>query len=160
VTGRQGQLTTREPGDKAVGRVADLVARVEQRIGLSARLTRADGAVVEGHLVDVGASGLVMFDDATQKEVEVYAHDVESLDVDVPRRVREWLVAVIAIPAATMALVGFAMLPGVRPDRGDIVVGFIILALLIEGAISIPFVRNLWKPWFSNWRRIYPPVDE
>ena len=94
---------------------------------------------------------------ATGEHVQVFAHELRLLDVNVPRRAREWFLAIAAIPMATAALVGFARLPWVKPEAGVILAGFLALLAIGTGVVSVPFVRKPLGSWLTRWQRLHPP---
>lgn len=138
----------------------DLANLVERTPGLCVRIQRADGSAIEGQVLDVGDTELFVLDEATRKQVQVFAHELRTMDVSMPRRAREWMIAAVAIPGATAALVGYARLPWVpeHADGGDMLIGFMILFAIGAGVISIPFLRKWLDSWLTKWRRVYPPV--
>ena len=138
----------------------DLATLVERTGSLCVRILRADGTAIEGEVLGVGYTDLLVLDEASRTHVRVFAHELQALDVSMPRRAREWLLAAGAIPMATAALVGYAQLPWVpkRPAEGDILMGFIILLASGAGVISIPLLRKWLESWLTKWQRVYPPV--
>lgn len=138
----------------------DLATLVERTGSRCVRIQRADGTAIEGDVLDVGYNNLFVLDEASRTHVRVFAHELQALDVSMPRRAREWLLAAGAIPGATAALVGYAQLPWVpeRPEGGDILMGFMILLAIGAGVISIPLLRKWLASWVTKWQRVYPPV--
>lgn len=93
----------------------DLANLVERTPGLCVRIQRVDGSDIEGQVLEVGYTDLVVLDEASRKHVQVFAHELRALDVSMPRRAREWMLAVGAIPGG-----GGRRQPGCRklfPDR-------------------------------------------
>jgi len=82
--------------------------------------------------------------------------DVTSLAVNVPRRGREWALAVFGIAGAVGALVGFSRLPWVRPTGPDILVGFVALFAVVSAVFSWRPVRERLSRWLSTWNHCIP----
>src|SRR5437868_4375066 len=91
----------------------NLAEQLEGRDFVRARVQCADGRVVEGVVVDVGDDDLIVLDDRSGAETLVRVDDLSALEVSAPRRVREWVIAIAAIPVVTAILVAFSRLPGV-----------------------------------------------
>jgi hypothetical protein len=138
----------------------ELAKLIERTPSLHVRIQRTDGSAIEGDLLDVGYTDLLLVEKATEKRVHVSALELRVLEMNVPRRGREWMLTAFAIPAATAALVGYARLPWVpsRPSGDDVLVGFMILVAIGAGVISIPAIRKWLASWLTRWQRVYPPV--
>ena len=120
---------------------------------------RADGSEIEGQVFSVGDADFFVLDNATGQSVHVHAHELTALDVSVPRRGREWMVAAAAIPVAVAALVAYARVPDVLDGRfGGILTGFMILVVLGTGVVSTPVLRKWLQSRLATWQRIYPPT--
>ena len=87
----------------------------------------------------------------------VLAQELRSVEVMAPRRLLEWLVAICAIPVVTAILVAFSRIPGVDPNRGDIVVGFVIVLAAFWGLGRFKGLRGLLRGMLTRWDRVYPP---
>lgn len=125
---------------------------------LRIRIAQADGSRIEGSLVSIEPTQLTLMDDATHDVIRVPASEMRALEVHRPRRGREWALAGLAIVGATAALIGYAMFPWVRPDRpGDILMGFMILALPVVALFPVLLARTRLGRWFTQWRQLYPP---
>jgi hypothetical protein len=134
--------------------LADESARTE---GLHIRIERADGSRIEGSLLSVEQSRLTVVDDATQDVIPIAAAELRALEVQSPRRGREWLLAGLAILGATAALIGYATLPWVRPTGESVTAGFVILYLAAAALFSRVLARTGLRRWLTQWRQLYPP---
>jgi hypothetical protein len=123
------------------------------------RVQRLDGTWIEGQLLGVESTELAITDSATGASVHVAASDLASLSVRENRREREWMLAGVAIVGATLALVGYATLPWVRPGEGDIKTGFTALYTAGGALLSVLLARTGLRAWLTEWRPLYPPTD-
>jgi hypothetical protein len=147
----------------AVARNFDELARmVDRDSSLEVRIRRADGSVIDGTICEVEYPDVVVVDEAGGRQIEVFAHELETLDVKVPRRGREWMLAIVGIAAGVSALVGYAQLPWVppRPGEEDLIPAFLLLTAIITGLSSMPRVRDRVAPWFTRWHRLYPGAGQ
>jgi hypothetical protein len=135
----------------------DLENHLERDPSLWVRIQRADGSSVEGQLLDVGAKDLFL-SSAAGRPFQVSDQELQAIDVRLPRRGREWMLAICAIPAATAVLIAFTRLPWVRPDAGYILVGFLILVAIVKGLASIPVVSSRLESGLTRWQRLYSTV--
>jgi hypothetical protein len=122
------------------------------------RIGRQDGTTIEGRLFGIDATDLTLVDHATGGLTKVPASEVRSLEVEAPRRAREWIIAALGVVAAVFALAGWAMLPWVRPRaEGDMMLGFIFILLVAGPALSALFARPSLRRWMTTWKTLYPP---
>jgi hypothetical protein len=136
---------------------ADLADQIDREQDQHIRILRADGSTLEGTILDITPTGLRLLNSATGEQVTVPALELHAVEVQRPRRVREWTLAIFSIPVTTAALVGFAQLPWARPDPdgGYVLIGFVIFCALVGGLISIPMIRRWLGAWLTRWQRIY-----
>jgi hypothetical protein len=149
--------------DLAVSHTFDELARLVDRVeSVEVRIRRVDGTAIEGVIHNVDYVNVLFVEQRSGDCVEVRADEIETLDVNVPRRGREWTVAIVGIVVTTTALVAYAQLPWVpaRPREGDIFAGFIALAAIGAGLGSIRPLRDWFTSWFTRWQRFYPPVAQ
>ena len=116
------------------------------------RIERADGSTIEGTLHSIEPAQLTLIGDANEF-VQVPAAELRALQVEAPRRAREWVAAGFGIVVATTALIGYAQLPFVRPDGGTLLVGFLVLLVAGRALVSKLGLGH----WFKSWRPLYPP---
>jgi len=83
---------------------------------------------------------------------------LRAVEVRLPRRGREWMLAAGTIPAATAVLIAFARLPWVRPERGNVTIAYFLLYAIAAGLVSVPIVRTRLESWLTQWQRLYPTV--
>jgi hypothetical protein len=136
--------------------LADVEDQLDRGRNLHARIRCVDGRKLEGELLDVGNSGLMVLE-ASGVETHVLAHQLLTLDIGSPWRIREWLIAICVVPVVTSILIAFSRIPGVDPDRGDITIGFLLVAATIWALGRIPRLRKLWQGHVVRWDRLYPP---
>jgi hypothetical protein len=129
-----------------------------EMLDTSVRFQRVDGSSFDGQIVGISPAELYVLDEASEKYVHVFPHELESIEVSVPRRVREWALAILAVPAVTATLVAYSRLPWVRPKGGDVLIGFAILGGIGWGIVSIPRIHRMLASWLTRRRRIYPPA--
>jgi hypothetical protein len=124
---------------------------------LQVRVVFADGRVIEGTVQTVDPTELLVEDRATGSRVRLPDADVRAVDMKVPRRVREWTLAILAIPVVTAALIAYAQLPWVpaRPAGEDMIVGFLILLVVASGLTRVPIVRRGMNSLLTRWQRVY-----
>lgn len=145
--------------DLAVARSFEELARLVGRVSsVEVRIRRADGSEIEGLIHHVDYVNALFIEEHSGYFIEVSAHELQTLDVNLPRRGREWTMAILGIIVTTTALVGYAQLPWVpaRPRDVDILVGFIALMAIVAGLARIPSLQKWFASWFSRWERIYP----
>ena len=138
----------------------DLANEVEREPSLSVRIHRVDGSSVEGQVLYFTATDLVLIDSVTDKQINVAAREFRAVDVCLPRRGREWMLAAGAIPGTTALLIAYAQLPWVRPQQGHIVIGFLILCAIVYGLASIPMVHRAMVSWLTKWQRLSPTAPD
>ena len=125
--------------------------------GLRVRAVRVDGSSVEGPLLSVDTTTLLV-EDSEHGFIRVEANELRTLDVETPRRGREWVLAGIAGIGVVAAMIGWAHLPWVRPEReNDIFVGFVILSLAAVALSPVLLRRTGLGRWLTKWRPLYPP---
>ena len=149
------------PTDVAIAPSFDELAKLVDRVSsVEVRIRRADGTAIEGVIHNVDYVNVLFIEEHGGRYVEVPAQDLETLDVNVPRRGRELTLALLGVVVGTIALIGYAQLPWVppRPDEGDMLPAFIALVAIGAGLSSIPPLRKWYASLFSTWRRIHPPV--
>jgi hypothetical protein len=73
------------------------------------------------------------------------------------RSFREWILAGAAIVGATVALIGYAKLPWVRPGKGDMTGAFMLLYSAAGALFPILLARTRLRQWLTTWRALYPP---
>jgi hypothetical protein len=129
-----------------------------EMLDTTVRFQRVDGSSFDGQIVGISPAELYVLDEASEKYLHVYPHELESIEVSVPRRVREWTLAVLAVPAVTAALVAYSRLPWVRAEGGHILIGFAILGGIGWGIVSIPGIHRVLTTWLTRQHRIYPPA--
>ncbi|HYC51255.1 MAG TPA: hypothetical protein VEB19_09135 [Gemmatimonadaceae bacterium] len=134
--------------------LAELAERAAQWPSERIRAERRDGTVVEGEVYSVAAGDLVIVDDANTT-IQLDLSELRAIDMSVARRARELLLAGAMIVAGVAGSVAFAQLPWVRPERGDIVIGFMLMFAIVIGLVSRPFARQTFRAWFSRWHRVY-----
>lgn len=134
---------------------ADLETLVQRSPGLRVRVQLADGTSIEGQDLDVAPTELWLLDAVTRKQIHVGANELRAIDVRMPRRGREWMLAVGAILGVTAALIGYAHLPWVQPEQGDITMGAVILVALGAGYMSMPIAHPRLQSWLTRWERVY-----
>lgn len=122
------------------------------------RVQCQDGTWVEGQLLSVEPTELAISDNVTGAPVHVAASELVTLSIRENRRGREWMLAGVAIVGATLALVGYAMLPWVRPGEGDIKTGFTMLYTAGGALLSVLLARTGLRTWLTEWRPLYPPT--
>ena len=142
---------------RALDDLANLGKRTES---IYVRIECADGLAIEGEVLEVGDTDLLVLDEASREHVRVLAHELQAIDVSIPRRGRELVLAAGMIPATTAALVGYAQLPWVpeRPGGGHILIGFMLLLAIGAGLMSAPLLMRQLQSWLTKWQRVYPPV--
>ena len=121
------------------------------------RIRCVDGRHIEGELLDVGEAGLVIFDIAARTETPLPSDQLLALEVRAPRRIRQWVLALCAMPLVTALLVGFSRIPGVEPEGGDITIGFMLVMAAVWALGRIPALRKLFYGQLTTWVRAYPP---
>lgn len=138
-------------------RLADSLANeVARDPVLCVRLQRADGSALEGQVLGISETDVSLVDSATGELIRVSAQELHAVDVRMPRRGRELILAICAIPVATAALVAYARLPWVRAEQADIAFGFLILWAIVHGLMSISRVRRSLRSWLTRWQRLEP----
>ena len=144
------------PTDVAIAPSFDELAKLVDRVSsVEVRIRRADGTAIEGVIHNVDYVNVLFIEEHGGRYVEVPAQDLETLDVNVPRRGRELTLALLGVVVGTIALIGYAQLPWVppRPDEGDMLPAFIALVAIGAGLSSIPpleflpLVRIMGKPF-------------
>jgi hypothetical protein len=136
--------------------LGQLAQMAEEKNELLVRIHRVDGMVIESYVIAVSDSELYVYDKTAQKYLSVPTREVESVEVNKPRRAREWTLALFGLPVITAFLVAFSRLPGVRPEMGHMTIGFILFAAIVWGITSMPRPRRLLNAWFTMWLRVYP----
>jgi hypothetical protein len=144
--------------DSALRSLDGVIERLEQDDGPRVRVERADGRTVEGEVVYVSEADLTIRV-ADGEQVSVPAREVMVLDIESPRRVREWLAAILSIPAVAAILVAFSRIPGVDPRRGDITIGFALVLAVCWGLTRVPGLANAVRVQLTRWDRVYPQPE-
>jgi hypothetical protein len=152
--GRQDLHATR----KATSRLAEQLGREADRY---VRIQRADGSFLQGEVLDVTPTDLRLFNSDTREEIRVSVLELLAVDVLRPRRGREWMVAIGAIPVATVFVIAYSQMPWVRPREGvDLLIGLAIFAVVVAAVASTPKLRDRLVSWFTQWQRLYSAPDE
>jgi hypothetical protein len=133
-------------------------AQLDREETVTARMQFVDGRNVEVEILDVGDVGLTVRD-PPGAILEIPSQELPALDVRSPRRVREWLLAFVAIPAVTAILVAFAQIPGFNPKRGDVVIGFVLVMGSAWGLGRIGSLRRGMRDLLSRWDRVYSSAE-
>jgi hypothetical protein len=144
--------------DSALSSLDGVIERLDKDDGPRVRIERADSRTVEGEVIYVSEAD-VTIRDADGMQVSVEARDVMVLDVELPRRVREWLAAILSIPTVAAILVAFSRIPGVNPRRGDITIGFALVLAACWGLTRVPGLANAVRARLTRWDRVYPERD-
>jgi hypothetical protein len=134
----------------------DIAEKLDREGSLHARIRCADGRNIEGEILGVCEDDLIVHDGATGAETFLPALQLLTLDVSSPRRGREWLVAICAIPAVTAILVAFSRIPGVDPKRGDLAIGFMAVLVFVWALGRVPGLGRVLREQLTKWERVYP----
>ncbi len=124
--------------------------------GLSRARVRArlrDGTVLEGTLISGSAAHLSLLMESTEARY-IPAHELLSLHLAAPRRLREWGLAAVGIGGTTTALVGLAAIPGLHLER-YLQHAFIALFYLGAGALSVLLAKTRLREWLTRWDCMY-----
>ena len=124
--------------------------------GQSVRIQHVDGGTIMGEVLSLADADLFVADDASGRNVQVFAHEVVALDVTQPRRVLQWTLALLAIPAVVAFLVAFMQLPLPFSDRTGAMTGLAVLFAIGWMLFSRRSVRRLLERWLTTWQRVYP----
>lgn len=124
---------------------------------LQVRIECVDGRRIEGALLHVDGDELVVLDDASGVPAQLLPEQLRTVDINSPRRVREWLVVLCAIPIVTAILVAFSRIPGVNPKRGDIAIGFMLVLAAVWALARVPGLGKSFHGMMTRWDRVYPP---
>jgi hypothetical protein len=135
----------------------DLGHRLDRGDQPYARINLVDGRQIQGMVLDVGEAGLIIADLTSGAEVPLASAEIHALEINSPRRVREWLLALCAIPIVTALLVAFSRLQGREPTRRDIAIGVGLGMAIVWALGSIPGLRKLFHRQLTTWVRVYPP---
>jgi hypothetical protein len=135
-----------------------LEGHIERHPGVYVRVLSADGSSVEGEILDVAPTHLLLLNSATGKQVQISRLELHAIDVEAPRRGREWLLAAFAIVGAPAVLVGLARFSGLQPELSA-PLGFVALMAIVAGVGAIPAARKRVFAWLTRWQRLYPAVE-
>lgn len=135
----------------------DVAEQLHRAKHLYARAQCVDGSTIEGEILDVGEADLIVLDVVSGSETHLLAHQLATLDISSPRRIREWLMAICAIPVVTAILVAFSRIPWVDPNRGDITIGFMVVAAVVWALGRVSSLRKMLEGQLTRWVRVYPP---
>lgn len=134
---------------------ADLDEQLDRGEPPYVRIRCVDGRHIEGEIRHVGHAGVLIFDIEAHTETLLPADQLLALEVRSPRRLRQWLLALCAIPFVTALLVGFSRIPGVDPARGDIAIGFTLVMAAVWALGRVPVIRKMFNGQLTTWSSAY-----
>lgn len=135
---------------------AQLSKLSQRQHGLTVRIQQFDGSATEGEVLSIADADIFVADDATGRNVQVFAREVAALDVRMPRSGRLRVLALLAIPAVVGYLVAFTQLPLPFPDRALAMLGFGSLFAFGWMLYSRRSVRRFLEARLTTWQRLFP----
>lgn len=85
--------------------------------------------------------------------------EIRAIDLAVPLRGREWVLAGVGIAAGTAVLVGYSALPWVRASEGDLTPAVQVLVVATIALLSIALTRTRLARWLRRWQPLYIAVS-
>lgn len=134
-----------------LGKVAAIIQKTPAQ---SFRVHRVDGTVIDCTVAGMSEAELYVMEDETARYFSLRPSEIVFIEASLPRRKRELALAILGIPTGTALLVAYSWIPGVQPDEGHMMWGFIILVFIAMGILSIPGVKKLLSGWLTTWERV------
>ena len=120
-------------------------------------MTRADGSIIEGNIVEVVRAKLVIALEQDPWRVDIPTADVRGIEIAAPAKMKESVLLLLATFGGVLLLTTYSGLASIHHNRFSVTSAILFMYTAGGAAFAFLVTRTRFGAWLKEWKQIYPP---